>query len=57
MTKNINFKGHQNQKFWALKFKFYPKKRHSEISVCKMFYVPPKLGARSPPMCLANNSF
>jgi len=29
---------------------FFLKKPHSEILVCETFSLPPKLGARSPPM-------
>ena len=30
---------------------FFPRKRHSEILVCEIFFRPKKLGDRSPPMC------
>jgi len=32
------------------KWKFFPKKRHSEILVREKVFRPPKLGARSPPL-------
>src|SRR6218665_222551 len=42
-------KGHQ--KFLPRKWKFFPQKRHSEIlGPPKKISVPPKLGARSPPL-------
>jgi len=38
--------------FWRENGNSFLKKRNSEISVCEIFFRPPKLGARSPPMHL-----
>jgi len=34
----------------GVKMEIFSLKSHSEILVCEIFFHPPKLGARSPPM-------
>jgi len=43
-------------KFWALKWKLFPKNRSFEKLVRKYILVAPKLGAESPPMIIIEAS-
>src|SRR6218665_246803 len=40
----------RSSEFSALKWKLFPKKCHSKIWSANIFFRPPKLGAKSPPM-------